>query len=598
MRAVGAFLIVVVAGCGSTDVTNGDLSGADLSSTDDGPVGGGGGDGGGSSCTPSCAGKSCGDDGCGGMCGVACPQNQLCQAGACVNAGTDPIEIDGAALGGAIHPEIYGMAFAPQSLITSLKLPLDRWGGNGTTRYNWLLDVHNSANDYYFENIVNDTNDGYGTPAYAPTSDQQIVADRAAGAATLMTIPTIGWTPKDRVPNHPFTCGYPVSKYGPQQSVDPYDTNCGNGKTSGGTAITGDPTNTSYAAPPSFEQTWLQHMVSIFGTAATGGVKFYQLDNEMNLWGSTHVDVHPMPVTYDEVWSATSSYAPVIRSVDPTATILGYTSWGVLDLFESALDTANNNKNDQSAHGSLPLAEWYLKQLAGWEKTNGSRLVDCLDLHYYPQGGDPLQNTRSLWDATYHDPSWLDGFLGEPVQLFPRLAGWIAAQYPGTSVCVSEYNFNLNNESDPLAALVEADVLGIFGKYGVRLAAYWTTPTDSMGKLLPPGEAFRAYLNYDGAGGKFGGTSVGAATSLPNVSVYAATDGKSLTVMVINKATSALSTTLGIANFPAAASAHVYQYVATAGATLGPLADLPIASGKISLSMPASSMDLIVIPKM
>ena len=33
----------------------------------------------------------------------------------------------------------------------------------------------------------------------------------------LMTVPTIGWTPKDRVANHPFTCGFPVSRY-PKES--------------------------------------------------------------------------------------------------------------------------------------------------------------------------------------------------------------------------------------------------------------------------------------------------------------------------------------------------------------------------------------------
>ena len=56
-------------------------------------------------------------------------------------------------------------------------------------------------------------------------------------------------------------------------------------------------------------------------------------------------------------------------------------------------------------------------------------------------------------------------------------------------------------------------MLGIFGKYGVRLAAYWTTPVDDQGKLLPPAQAFRMYRNYDGAGATFGTISVGAAST-------------------------------------------------------------------------------------
>lgn len=37
-------------------------------------------------CTPSCVGKVCGDDGCGGVCGVACSVDLVCQDGTCVCA--------------------------------------------------------------------------------------------------------------------------------------------------------------------------------------------------------------------------------------------------------------------------------------------------------------------------------------------------------------------------------------------------------------------------------------------------------------------------------------------------------------------------------
>ncbi len=154
------------------------------------------------------------------------------------------------------------------------------------------------------------------------------------------------------------------------------------------------------------------------------------------------------------------------------------------------------------------------------------------------------------------------------MRLFPRLNEWIAAARPGTAICVSEYNFNLNGETDPLAALVEADVLGIFGKYGVRLAAYWTTPVDDQDKLLPPAQAFRMYRNYDGAGATFGTVSVGAASTVAGVAAFAAVDdaGGKLTIVLINKNTAAASTSLSIANFGAASSAQTYRYVAQTGA--------------------------------
>jgi hypothetical protein len=551
-------------------------------------------------CVPSCAGKTCGSDGCGGLCG-ACPATALCAAsGACASiggaGGGDPIQIDVAAVGPRIHDEVYGLAFASPLVLTQLNVPLNRWGGNSTTRYNWQLDVHNVGADYYFENIADQAGDTtYGTGSYVSSADSFVRSNLGANAATLMTIPTIGWTPKDRVEQHPFTCGFAVSKYGAQQSVDPYDANCGNGKAAvTAQQLTGDPADTSVAAPPSFEAAWVAHL------AEPGrGVGFYQLDNEMNLWSSTHADVHPMPVTYDEVWQTTAAYAPVIRAADPGATILGYTSWGVLDLFESNLDSINGNNADQRAHGGLPLARWYLQKLASYEQQNGVRLVDCLDFHYYPQGGDPLANTASLWDPTYRDPSWIDSFLGEPVQLLPRLASWIAAEYPGTAICASEYNFNFGDPTDPAAALVEADVLGIFGKYGVRLGAYWTTPVDGSGALLPAAEAFRLYRNYDGAGSTFGAVSVGAASSIADLVAYAATDDAAnvLTVVLINKTQAAQSPTAGIANFAPAAVARRWRWTAATGGQLAAAPDVPVSGGRLTVDLPARSMTLLAIAR-
>ncbi len=331
-------LLIVCAGCGATSHDNGD-GGAGPRDTGSGAGGattaGSGGSGSGGS-------PSGGSGGQGGTVGGAA------------------IQIDAGARGGAIHPEIYGLAFADAATLTALNVPLNRWGGNAVTMYNWQLDTHNLGNDYFFENVANNPNDAtYGTANYVSSADSFVATNNGARAATLMTVPTIGWTPKDRVPNHPFTCGFPVSRYGAEQSVDPYDKNCGNGMTSSGTTLTTDPTNVALAAPPSFEAGWLAHLTGKFGktsgTATGNGVRFYQLDNEMMLWDSTHREVRASPVSYADVWNATLSYAPVIRQADPAAMILGYTSWGVLDLFNSGLDSANGNLDDQKAHGDVPL---------------------------------------------------------------------------------------------------------------------------------------------------------------------------------------------------------------------------------------------------
>ena len=575
--ALSVALLWALAGCSGNGGGGGGGLGGSGGGGSGGGSGGSGGAGGGAGCVPMCAGLSCGDDGCGGSCG-ACDANALCSGGACMPLSGSALVVDAANGRHAIHPEVYGLAFASPATLTALRVPLNRWGGDGTTLFNWQTNVGNHDYSYYYENIPGDSADDF------------VSANSGAGAATLMTIPTIGWTPKTgSATNHPYTCGYPTDKYPNQQMVDPYDSHCGNGKDAGGNLIAGDPTNDAMTVTPSFEGDFVTHLGA--------GVKLFQLDNEMMLWPSTHHDVRSTPVSTDDVWSATTSYAPLIKMNNPSAYVLGYTAWYALDLFVSGLDTANSNTADQTAHGGIPLAQWYLRQLKAYESAHGMRLVDCLDFHYYPQGGDPLENTRSMWDATYHDPSWFNDFMNEPMQLLPRVQGWIAAEYPGTDVCVSEYNWDNNDQTNPVAGLVEADVLGIFGKYGVRLAAYWTTPVDGNGAPLPAYRAFQLYRNADGAGRGFGDVSVTAASPLPKVALYGALDTPTgaLTVIVINKDTTVLAAPLTLMSFSAGATAKVWQVV-EGGAPTTP-ADYAVSGGAIALDVPAHAMQLLVIPK-
>jgi hypothetical protein len=604
--AIGSISVLVGCGHAPSDDTGGGSGG---NGGAHGGVGSAASGGGGTQCLPSCGGRQCGDDGCGGVCG-GCGADQLCSAaGACAAVSGAALVVDAAAGVHPIHPEVYGLAGAPAATLTALRIPLNRWGGDSSTLYNWKLDVANHATWWYYENIPGGSVDGFGTPGKNPgdagfvsSSDGFVMSNQSAGAATLMTIPTIGWAPKDRH-GAPYTCGFPASKYGAgkvgqQGSIDSPD--CGNAEDGAGNiipSIVPDPTNDSVAVGPDFEGQWVQHLVDTFGDAGAGGVRFYQLDNEMMLWPSTHHDIRANPVDSDEVWSATLSYAPAIKAVDPKALVLGYTAWYASDLYISGKDAASGTLADQQAHGGIPLARWYLQKLKQYEDAHGQRLVDCLDFHYYPQGGDVLENTRSLWDPTYRDPSWYDSWSGgKPMALLPTVLGWIQAEYPGTQLCVSEYNWNNDDPSNPVAGLAEADVLGLFGKYGVRLAAFWTTP-GTADAPAPAWRAFQLYRNADGQGHGFGDTSVAAASMLPKVALYAALDSATgnLTLMVINKDTTALTQALALRNFAAGARAKVYQVVL--GSDVTRPADYAVTGGAMALNVPARAMQLIVVPK-
>jgi hypothetical protein len=190
------------------------------------------------------------------------------------SAATGPtLSINAGAEQHVISPLIYGMNFADAALAEELRLPIDRWGGNSTTRYNWQIDVHNTGSDYYFENIPD--GDSTALPNDS-TADRFIEQDRSTNTQTLLTVPLIGWTPSARKDQHPYDCGFKVSRYGAQQNTDAqWDPDCGNGVRTNGTLIIGnDPTDTSVAIGPTFVQDWVRHLIGRYGTLGSAEGQF------------------------------------------------------------------------------------------------------------------------------------------------------------------------------------------------------------------------------------------------------------------------------------------------------------------------------------
>lgn len=510
-----------------------------------------------------------------------------------------------------ISEDIYGMNFADEDLAAELALPVRRWGGNATSRYNWRTSMTNTAADWFFENL--EYGDGgvmVGNLPNGSASDQFVEQNRRTGTQSLLTLPLIGWTTKEGSPReHPLDCAFKVSKYGDQEDQDYWDQDCGNGVLPDGDYLTGnDPQDTSEAIDPTFVADWIRHLTGKYGLAAEGGVAFYNLDNEPMLWDSTHRDIHPQPVTYDELRDRTYAYAAAVKATDPGARTLGPALWGWCAYFHSALDGCSPG-SDYATHGDLPLVPWYLGQMQAYEQGQGRRLLDYLDLHYYPQAEDValspagdaatqalrLGSTRALWDPTYIDESWISDTEegGVRVQLIPRMRDWVDTWYPGTKIALTEYNWggleSLNG------ALAQAEVLGIFGREGLDLASLWDPPTATE----PGAFAFRLYRNYDGSGQGFGDISVQAISTNPGqLSIFAAERSQdlALTVLVINKTPTQLVSPLTLSGWPLPATASVYRYSADDLAALIRLPDWQIAANGAEVPFPGHSITLLVLP--
>ena len=257
----------------------------------------------------------------------------------------------------------------------------------------------------------------------------------------------------------------------------------------------------------------------------------YILDNEPMLWSRMHRDVHPAPLGYDELLERTVAYASAVRRADPDARIAGPAEWGWQNLFFSAKDVARGTwiRPDRLMHGNVPLLPWYLRKLRDHEQRTGERLLDVVDVHFYPAVDlgvgtagpvDPysaalrIRSTRSLWDPTYVDESWID----EPMRLLPLLREWIAGNYPGRDVSIGEWSFGAERHMS--GGLATAEALGRFGTEGVHSAFYWTYPADRS----PAFWAFRAYRNFDGAGGRFLDRSIPVEGRAALASMFASRD--------------------------------------------------------------------------
>jgi hypothetical protein len=516
---------------------------------------------------------------------------------------TVTVAVDPAANRRAIDPLIYGVSFGDDAQALALHWPSRRWGGNATTRYSWQDDIANHASDWFFYNIESQPDPG--TLPDGSTADLFIDATRAAGGDVVLTVPLIGWTPTDRVRRW----GFSVSKYGAQQQTEctltgfpPWcQPDAGNGNHADGSPITGnDPHDTSREIGPDFVTGWMAHVAGRVGAAGDGGVRFFALDNEPDLWNSTHRDVHPTPLSYDEIWQRTVDYASAIKTQDPDALVLGPVPWGWCAYFWSALDGCSDGGPDLQSHGGVHYLEWYLQQAHAYEQSQGSRLVDYLDIHYYPQASGValtddesvaalrLRSVKSLYDPDYIDESWIGTCCGPTaVDLIPRMKSWIATRYPGTKLAISEYNWG--GDTGISSALAQAEVLAVFGREGVDLATRWIAP-DSGSRVE---EAFRLYLNYDGQGAAVSGDSVSAvSSSVDDVGAYAVSGaGTRLFLLLFNKATADRDAVVSLPS-PLHWRARLWRFDGADG--LGSAGTTSPAGGSLTLTLPTYSATLAV----
>ena len=448
------------------------------------------------------------------------------------------VTVDVSARGPAISTYLTGIAASYSAAdMEAAGVTFTSFGGNPSTRYNYEIGhAWNHGADYEFRNT------NYGQPT-ADAAREHVAVTAEIGGQARVAVPTLGWVARNDDEN---TCSFPDGAGGCQPASEV--------GTCDGDGPVADPARANVESTPERVAAWIEGLVAD-GLAPD----IIAMDNEPELWGSTHYDVHPDCTTYEEVLDKYLTYAAAVRAVAPDAKLAGPAACCWYDYWNTAPGPEEGPFEEY--------LDWFLRSVKADDESTGQRSIDILDVHYYPQSdvfndktdeqtnARRLRSTRSLWDPTYQDESWID----TRITFIPRMKETIERNYPGLSLVISEWNFGADDTVN--GALAIADTIGIYGREGVAAASYYFQPdVGSPGYM-----AFKMHGNYDDAGSRFGGDVVAVTSSDPDVvSAYAAVDDAGVArLMLINK-DPADAHTVAISGAAGAGTAFTYGE-ATAG---------------------------------
>ena len=429
-----------------------------------------------------------------------------------------------------ISDYIYG---SNQDISTNDVWTVRRLGGNRLTGYNWENDFSNAGSDYmhssdtWLIDVIGAQGSGSQAAKVMTTFHDQSLA---MGAKSLLTLQLAGYVAAD-----------------------------GRGAVSVGETASSNrwvpvvaKKNAPFETIPSrtdgfvYMDEFVNFMVDRYGGAATDqGVRWYALDNEPGLWAETHPRIHPEHLQVKDLIDKSVEMALAVKAVDPDAKIVGPALYGMgaFDNLQGAPDW------DQERIGKW-FIDYYLDNMRRAEETHGMRLLDVLDVHWYPEAqGDNrivfgsaltekdiaarLQAPRTLWDADYIEDSWIGQWKQDFIPLLPELKASIETYYPGTELAITEYNYGAANSIS--GGLAQVDVLGVFSTSNIHIASLWTLEENNA--FISAG--FNLYRNYDGQGGMYGNTNVRVELAdKVQQSVYASIqdeDMSQLHIIAINK---------------------------------------------------------------
>jgi hypothetical protein len=341
-------------------------------------------------------------------------------------------------------------------------------GGNNASKYNWQLKL--TSHPDWYNNIYAHDWDHAVTSLQANLPDVQgIWAFQLIGKAAANTSNNFGdWA-------------YNRSQWwsGVAQNL------AGGGvpnPAGGSRALTeGDPTRYLVDWPASSTVGILDHWIRPTGLGLNrAGFRYWSMDNEPEIWNGTHDDVMPVQPSAEEFMQRYFAVAKLAKAKFPEIRLMGPVPANEWQWYNWATPIVGT---DGKRYCWL---EYFIKRVSEEQRSSGIRLLDVLDIHYYPGSSDPatiVQLHRTYFDRTYVHPeangvhnvsgNWDNSVNKE--YILGRCQDWLTkymGDNHGVGLSVSETGIAL--DSAPVTAVWYASTLGEFMRNGVEVFTPWS----------------------------------------------------------------------------------------------------------------------------
>ena len=326
--------------------------------------------------------------------------------------------------------------------------------------------------------------------------------------------------------------------------------------------------------------------------------EYWSMDNEMEIWSGTHSDL-PLTVTqqflverYLDVAKKAKKAWKDIKLTGPVAA--NEWQWCGVDSDPNAAEERN-----------YCWLEYFIKKVAEAQKASGVKLLDVLDIHWYPTEKtyeDRINWHRVFFDTTYVYPGangikkvnggWDNSIVKEFI--FQRLNDWMNAYFGknhGIGLGLSETD--LTTDDAMLTALIYASFLGTFMDNGVELFTPWSWG-DGMDEVA------HLFIRY---GHEFRVASTSSNDSLVSAYSSVTESQDSMTIILVNRSEKMSQTVnLYVENFEALPQAQTLTLSDLSGETFVSHTENALRHGtavasdaKFSLELPAKSITALLL---